>query len=255
MPVVIPAEKGTPLQQGDILEGIALAVGDSNGNLMSVGERGLVLSRNCNALRDSQIVVASVIRQGLPETPSSKTFDNYRRYLARLRDGDGSPDRVYLGTFDEQNPSQRYSAKLDSIHTIMLPDEKNAAERQRWVDEHRKYCLHGDFLRDLHVRFTLAFCRLGFDDDGWYSDSDLDLLLRAGEVEMSSLNRSLAETKESLSKKKLEMSESNNPGAGGVKKAIEGLEKELKNQEEKMKDLEGKLAPLIREKERRSQAK
>lgn len=54
MPVVIPAEKGTPLQQGDILEGIALAVGDSNGNLMSVGREVLFypeIATRCGILK------------------------------------------------------------------------------------------------------------------------------------------------------------------------------------------------------------
>jgi septal ring factor EnvC (AmiA/AmiB activator) len=100
------------------------------------------------------------------------------------------------------------------------------------------------------VRLTLAFCRFGFDDESWYADSDLDLLLTTGDVEMHSLSMNINEIKTSMSKKNLELAEESSSTAK-ITKAISELERQLRNQEAKQKDIEGKLTPLIKEKERR----
>ena len=127
MPIIEPARSGAPLTQGDILSGIALFATkgswDEKGGQASVvkSELCLVLSRPCVAAHKKHVVVASVAK--FPDNVP-KNLDNFEKvldFLTGARDGGSSPDVFYLGQL--RGRSGRFCARLDSFHTIEVPEE------------------------------------------------------------------------------------------------------------------------------------
>ena len=63
------------------------------------------------------------------------------------RDGGSSPDVFYLGQLPGR--SGRFCARLDSFHTIEIPEEGD--QRTQFLTAHRTLTLHADFARDFVV--------------------------------------------------------------------------------------------------------
>src|ERR1700730_7053236 len=187
MSIIEPARSGAPLTQGDLLSGIALFATkgswDENGGQASVvkSELCLVLSRPCVAAHKKHVVVAAVAKfpDNLPKNIDS--FDRVLDFLTGARDGGSSPDVFYLGQLPGR--SGRYCARLDSFHTIEVPDGKQ--ERDQFLEARRTLTLPSDFARDLHVRVFGAFASLGFDDHSWPSTEDLQWLGNQGKTDLA----------------------------------------------------------------------
>lgn len=192
MPIVVRPEESSPLAQGDILRGVPFALTGKD-NLL-IADRSvsyvLIMSRPCKALRDDVVVVAPIVAYPLeiaegqkPDSPAGG-LDKVRRVLAAQRDGirgGNFSDALYLGTLDA-NSTRRYAAQLTTLSTVQVPQEPS--QRHQWILERRAWRLSGDFVRDLHTRLILTFTRLGFEDDSWYSDADLDIMINTGEGEL-----------------------------------------------------------------------
>ena len=117
------------------------------------------------------------------QTPSEiNDFDKAKKYLSRLRDGNGSPDVFYLGQLYGKESEGRFAARFDSIHTIEVPQKPDL--RTAFVEKHRFAKLHVDFQRDLHTRLFQSFATLGFDDISWFSDADLTFVVEMGNAEI-----------------------------------------------------------------------
>lgn len=189
MPLLLPAIPDAPLKQGDILNGITLSVyhfelGPSPLKNISMA---LVISRNCHAVRRSDISVVAVKPWGNDFIATIRKeemgLDSARRHMASLRDGDGTPDTFYLGELP--SGSVRHIAKLDSIYTILVPDE--SSRRSSWIERHRVARLSSDHRRHLHTRLFSAIASESFDDHEWWSGSDLDFMILVGERELHAI--------------------------------------------------------------------
>lgn len=183
--LVIEADTDAPLQQGDILKDVLLYRSAEDGEPVAVDvSYVLVISRNCNAVRKPTVTVAVVTEMTPEEFKELKTYtlDRTRRYLAALRDGDGSPDRLYLGSLLGRSPYRAF-AHLDLMYSIDVPTEDDA--RQRWISQHRCGALSGDHRRHLHATILVAFGREGHDDLTWWPDDDLKLMIAAGQRDVS----------------------------------------------------------------------
>jgi hypothetical protein len=146
----------------------------------------LVLSRPCNALRATQVVVAAVRARDLGSDgiKDAKTLADIRDFFEGVRDGFSAPDRLYLGALTT-DPSKRFFAHLDSHHTIQLP--KDVEARSTFVEKRRVFHLEDAFVRDLHLRIYNAFASLGFEDEAWLSDEDLSIVVALARAELSRL--------------------------------------------------------------------
>jgi hypothetical protein len=203
MPVVVRPNDDAPLSQGDILRGVSFALTDAAGQLATDIKSVflLVVSRHCNALRDATVTVAPVVSfpvdlKALSEAKADgPSLDRMRRILAGIRDGGQFTDNFYLGPLEEDS-NKRFAAQLGTLSTVQLP--KKPDERQQWIQEHRVWRLQDEFLRDLHVRMTVTFARLGFDDYRWFSDADLGVMITAGEAEAAALRTELAEAEQAV---------------------------------------------------------
>ena len=100
--------------------------------------------------------------------------------------------------------------------------------------------MQDDFLRDLHVRLTLAFARLGFDDYTWFSDADLEVMITEGEAEVAGLKTGLAEAERAVQTKEAQ----NQQPSEQQRKAVE-----LKRAA--VEAAEGQLRPYVDEQRRR----
>jgi hypothetical protein len=153
-------------------------------------------------------------------------------FFVTLRDGDGSPDTFYLG---ELAPgTDRYFAKLDSLRTILIPEEQIV--RQTFIKRHRRFKLNPEFARDLHVRIFKAFASLGFDDDEWWSDADLELAAKKGEAEVASLRAAVQSLETALEVLKT---------GDGSKKEMKQIEEQLKEKQPALNSTEKDLEPLL----------
>lgn len=166
------------------------------------------------------------------QTPAEiKTFERALRFLTEIRDGNDSPDVFYLGQLPGQESDGRYAARLDSIHTIEVPQKPEL--RQKFLETHRFARLHGDFKRDLHTRLFQAFTSLGFEDISWFSDADLKYLVEVGTAEISVLRADLS---------RITAATQADGGKGNEAKAaenkIESLEKKLKPYQAEMEHRE-----------------
>src|SRR4051812_27561487 len=187
MAIIEPARPGAPLTQGDLLSGITLYATkgswDEKGGQASVvkSELCLVLSRPCVAAHKKHVVVAAVAKfpDNVPKTIDS--FDKVLDFLTGARDGGSSPDVFYLGQLPGR--SGRFCARLDSFHTIEVPEE--GEQRTQFLAARRALALHPDFARDLHMRVFGAFASLGFDDHSWPSTEDLKWLVNQGQTDIA----------------------------------------------------------------------
>ncbi len=206
MPVVLRPDDGRPLSQGDILRKLSFAVTDAAGQSATDTKVAylLVVSRPCNALRDAAVTVAPVVPfpvdlKALSEAKAEgPSLDRMRRILAGIRDGGQFTDTFYLGPLDEDS-NKRFGAQLGTLSTVQVPLKPE--DRQKWIQEHRVWRLEEEFVRDLHVRLTVTFTRLGFDDYAWFSDADLGVMITAGEAEIAALRAGLAEAEQAVQAK------------------------------------------------------
>jgi hypothetical protein len=186
MPIIEITSPGSPLSQGDILKDVTLFVtgevsSTSSGvPLASPHNMCLVLSRPCGIEHKSSLIVASVAKLKDDVPRELDTFAKVQSFLTGLRDGLSSPDIFYLGQLPTL--AGRYGARFDNLHIIQIPP--TGTERDAFVGSKRIAGLHVDFTRDLHVRLFRAVSSLGFDDDGWLSDADLEWLLSRGRADL-----------------------------------------------------------------------
>jgi hypothetical protein len=186
MPIIELANPGSPLSQGDILKDVTLFV-TAELTTASTGvpqklphSMCLVLSRPCGIEHKESVIVASVARLKDDVPRQLDNFAKVQSFLTGLRDGLTSPDIFYLGQLP--GLTGRYGARFDNLHVIQLP--LDGPDRKAFVASKRVAGLHADFTRDLHVRLFRAVASLGFDDDGWLSDADLDWLLNRGRTDL-----------------------------------------------------------------------
>lgn len=210
MPIVLPADPARPLEQGDVLAGIETfrsRVGEP-----PVGKRRefvLVLSRPCNALRDEHVVVAPIEAAQHPDLKVAQTPGELVRVFEKIRDSEGRPDGFYLGALDGGG-SARHVARLDELYTIAVP--RSAEERGRFLVKHRRFRLDVEYARDLHLRVFRAFASLGFDDVGWWSDEDLDLVVRQGDAWVAAQDREIQALIEDFAARREVLAASGEPG-------------------------------------------
>jgi hypothetical protein len=181
MGLIVESEVDAPLRQGDILCNILLyeTADDGDAPVPVEVEHVLVLSRHCNAARKQTVIVAAIkdiTPTGFFEQLKELSLDDARRYLAAVRDGDGKPDRFYLGPLPGREV--RSFTCLDRIYSIQLP--KDGSARQDWVRSRRRGTLSDEHRRHLHTTLLLAFGREGFDDYAWWPDADLKLMMDVG---------------------------------------------------------------------------
>ena len=139
----------------------------------------------CRRHKPSAVVAA--IEKMTDNVPDKvKTFDDILDFLTDLRDSSTSPDVFYLG----QVPGfeGRFSARLDSLHTIQIPEK---AAQRAFTDQKRVGRLHDDFIR--------AFSTLGFDDDRWMSTQDLTWMVSQGRQEILEAEAALQTARTQLS--------------------------------------------------------
>lgn len=202
MPLLVTPEFDAPLSQGDILRGTVLHLTNSSGVPLERTKPDflLVLSRNCNSIRDEHVIVSPVVRTTMEFSADNEEYEKLRRELEVYRNGYSRPDRLYLGNIDGQ---VRYSAHLDEFYMIEIP---TGGERSAFVSRARVRTLSSEYLFDLHARIFICFSRRGFDDGDWFCDADLELLVRAGNAKRSRLESELANHRVTLSRAETEES-------------------------------------------------
>ena len=201
MGLVDPDPGQGPLAQGDIIKDVVMHTTTLDGRSKAIKDRALVISRNCNAARESTILVAAIVQFKSQALVDIETFrlDDMRRRLCALRDGDGTPDTFYLGQLDHTDT--RYCAKLNSIFTIELHNhEAQASDRRNWIQERRIARLTSDHRRHLHQRILGAVSPEGFEDVEWLCDADLAVLIDAGHAEYVRLESAKSEENQAIHK-------------------------------------------------------
>lgn len=187
------------LMQGDILKlktFVSWAAADGNVRSEAV-EYGIVLSRNCLAVRSATILVARLKAMKVEAfdelTKGELSADQLRRRLDQLRQGASSPDLLYLGTVPGHRNKVRFGVALDAIMTVVVPDEGES--RQKWVEAHRVARLCPDYRRQLHLRFFAAVGFEGFDDERSWCDDDLLLLTARARRDWQAAQMSISEVR------------------------------------------------------------
>ena len=242
MAILLPAQADTPLSQGDLLAEIPTTVSVVNGNPLAETGPVLVVSRRCNAIRDSGIIVAPVKKRSLQGLREQETLEDWIAFFTRLRDGDGAPDSFYLGEL-AANSTERYFAKFDSLRTIQVPVEQGA--RQEFLRKHRTHHLAEDYIRDMQLRLFRAFASLGFDDSQWWSDSDLKVVVGRGEALLKECDA--AREKAASERAGLEL-------AGAKQKDVNAIGNAVVEAEARLKRIQEHLGPLREERARREGA-
>lgn len=238
MAIIDRVQDDSPLSQGDLLEDVLLYVSklnDSSYVPANVKSKScVVLSRPCVASHKEKIVVATIEKYTSTVPDSAKaSFDHLKKFLESCRGGWGEPDLFYIGELDGKEG--RFCAKLDSIHTIQVPDS-GTDERNEFIKKHRFARLSDSFVKDLHLRFFQAFASLGFEDYEWYCDSDLRMLIQRGNHDIQ-----LAETAVSQNK------------SNDLLKSFEGkmTSSETETAIRKLEKIKAVLQPYVRELNRR----
>ncbi|MEZ4442923.1 MAG: hypothetical protein R3B72_27760 [Polyangiaceae bacterium] len=144
----------------------------------------------------------------------------------------------------EAGSVDRYAARFDQLFTIKVPEATE--ERASYLKTHRRYSLTPEFAHDLHQRLFRAFASMGFDDDGWFTDADLKLIVGHGESQLASLDAEI-----STAKSRLEVV----AASGGNKREEKDLRKAIGEAEAKIKRVQEVLVPLQAEAERRVEGK
>lgn len=198
MPIIEFVSSTDPISQGDLFSGMPLfATGNSADSRKTPHKLCLVLSRPCNAIRASKLVVAAVEKYADNVPRDADSFDRVLDFLESIRDGRKTPDLFYLGQIP--NYTGRFAARFDSIHTVDVPSDE--ADRLQFVEDHRIGRLEMEFARDLHLRILRAFASLGFDDQNWLSDLDLEWLAQQARTDVAKLEAELNEAQTELAKK------------------------------------------------------
>ncbi len=240
MPILLEAQAGTPLAQGDLLKGRMLYVAESgpDGQPEEFREKApdylLVISRDCKALREADIAILPIFEFKL-DLEDATGFETVRRIVTHDRDGDRMPDTFYLGPVEGR---KRFAAKVHLPFCIRVPI---LDERQAWVDKERVARLDPDFIHHLHTRMFGAVARKGFHDYEWFANEDLVLLVHQGQAEIAALEFEAATHR----------AEIDGALAKGSEKRAEGLSKKLVSAQKKLEPLREKLAPYMAEVERR----
>ena len=251
MPIVLTPDTQAPLEQGDVLRGVVTYFTAEDGNPKTdEPPYVLVLSRPCNAFRDERIVVADAFPFNI-EVESNQTADQLRRFLTGIRDGRTKPDHFYLGELPHlEGQATRFTAHLDALHTISVPGV--GPSRVEFTHKRRAFRLAPDFVRDLHARIFGAFASLGFNDDQWYSDQDLALLLAHAKADAHKLEGTLAEVEKNLEVEKTKGPLTPEPKSGkkyfGV---LDGFMKQIENRKEEVAKARELVARLESEQHRR----
>jgi len=185
--LICPPSAGSPLRQGDLLKAPQLFETSQDGDAPSPVEGVeyvLVLSRHCNALRKPHVLVAAIteVQPEVLSTLGDSSLDETRRKLAALRDGDGTPDRFYLGTLPDREPRRAFAC-LDQVYVVQVPEGEQA--RSQWVTSRRVSTLTDAHRRQLHTRLFQAVSQEGYNDLEWWPDGDLRLAIAAGEREVA----------------------------------------------------------------------
>lgn len=179
MSILVEPIADGPLDQGDLLENITFCWADENGDAKFDTGLGLVISRPCVTIRRPIVQVAVVKSTKLEVSKMIQdgvSLDRVRKRMFAVRDGDAQPDTFYLGPLPRK--TSRVAARLDHIVSIEVPTDSDA--RSAWVAGRRIAHLSDAFRRDLHVRMFVSIARQGFDDMGWYTDDDLEMLVNHG---------------------------------------------------------------------------
>jgi hypothetical protein len=247
MPIIEPPIPDRSLTQGDVLKGVTLfltkeSTATAGGEHQKTSHKlCLVISRPCVVGHKPNAIVAAIEKMQDNVPDDVKTFKDIRDFLTDLRDGEGAPDVFYLG----QVPGfeGRYSARLDSLHTIQIPD---AAHMRAFTDQRRVGRLHDDFVRDLHTRIFRAFSTLGFDDDRWLSTQDLTWMVSRGQQEILEAEAALQSARTALS----------GAEAQGIKHPTERtkMENAITKAQTTLNELRQQVAPYAAELQARQQA-
>jgi hypothetical protein len=248
MPILLPPDHASPLDQGDVLADIETHRTRTDGSPNPTSRRFvLVLSRPCNSLRDDHVVVAPVEPGRIPQIKEPQTPEELLRVFERIRDGEGAPDRFYLGAATPGD-SNRYVAKLDELYTIEVP--KKPDERAQFLERHRRFRLDPSFARDLHVRVFRAFASLGFDDVAWWSDGDLELVVNQCDAWVRKIESEIETLRQGADPRRDVLAASGEPG-----KAIHRLDEEIKSAEKRKREILAQYERERRELERRRSAR
>jgi hypothetical protein len=196
----------------------------------------IVVSRNCNAVRDPEIIVAPVTKKVLPDLNKLTSFDEFVAYFSGHRDGVRAPDAFYLGEFDG-DPHSRYFATFERLYTIEIPV---GPQRLEYLKSHRVYALDQAFAHDMHQRLFRAFASLGFDDHAWWSPADFEILMKRADADVAALTAEVNKANSELDVVRL----------SDPKQAV-GKEKALENRRKALVDLKERVEPFEVERRRR----
>lgn len=200
MPIIESLSPALPLSQGDVLKDVRLFLTQESwveaggAALKTTHKLCLLVSRPCVVGHKPHAIVSAVERFADRVPREVETFDDIRDFLTDLRDGTDAPDVFYLGQLPGYEG--RFGARLDSLHTIQLPEGEEAL--RQFARDKRIGRLNIDFARDLHLRIFRAFASLGFDDHRWMSTEDLRWLVSRGRSETTSAEAALREAETAL---------------------------------------------------------
>ena len=235
MPIIELPARSEPLSQGDVLEGVRLFAtatswdADGGTSQKAPHKLCLVLSRPCVAAHKKHVTVAGIEKYPDQVPKDVDSFAKVRAFLTDMRDGFGSPDIFYLGQLP--NRTGRFCARLDALYCVEVPGEPSDLEN--FLARTRIGSLSDDFVRDLHLRVFMAVASLGFHDNKWLSDGDLNWLVEVGEKEVKTAELELQSAKAEKSGRDAE-------GKQFKEGTIERLE-------DKLTDLQDQLEPFASE--------
>ena len=196
MPILLPIAPEAHLDQGDVLAGIATCISPTSPRPVQAKMRDfvVVVSRTCNALRDSLIVVAPVVTVNISALREIESPSDLIAAYVKIRNGDGAPDQFYIGEIAPH--LKRFAVKFSELYTIEIPTEPQA--RASFVADHRKYRLDPSFVRDMQLRLFRAFASSGFDDEEWWSRDDLDLVCSECDAALAKAKAEIASLESSI---------------------------------------------------------
>ena len=244
MPILEPiADPEGELSQGDLLEDVLLFATKEDGEpgALTQYKYALVVSRDCSVVHKNNVIVAGAQRKVADQSPSTQDFETVKEFLEGIRDGEGLPDVFYLGSLPGKN--SRFIARLDMLFTIYVP--KDRRELLAWITKHRVARLSIPFIRSIPVRLFNSIARVGYDDYGWCTTSDLEWLVRVGEADIAVVEKEMAELKATL-ERSLAMN--------GPEQEQQGLQGKLTKARTERDKLLRKLAPYTEELRSRKEA-